>query len=293
MYAKLFKPTVVPVTVQRNTDILTVVEVATDLSQITANETIAAAANQAVIPRFRPNGIGATLIFHTESGSYVLGGIRSNPALEKELTNDGKPFPQQINSTIGGFLKDPESNVKSGIVTAIKNKLFLDEELKAEENGFESQQILKTLVAIIENDQGWENKIAVHTDHWQNQDNSRGIMCFLTAIKHIHCSDADKDKIDWALKTMIADRKEKGVNPKTLSAFEFVPLQPIIENSHASYFNDELTKAKKAYQTFGNKVAVTFNDLAVATLAMSKAFHAKESAEFVLPEVQRQQHKAM
>src|SRR5205807_8365839 len=96
-------------------------------------------------------------------------------------------------------------------------------------------------------------------------DDTKGTMCYLTAIKHIHCSDSDLVKIDEALQTIMAVKKVEGVNPRALSAFKFVPLNPVIENSLTTHLEDEITKAKNAYEKFGNSVVVTFNDLAVAT----------------------------
>ncbi len=85
---------------------------------------------------------------------------------------------------------------------------------------------------------------------------------------------------DEALQTIMSVKQTQGVNPKTLSAFKFVPLQPIIENSLVTYLEDEITKAKQAFEKFGDKVVVTFNDLAIATLAKNDAFRSTQFAQF-------------
>lgn len=271
MFSSLFKAIKEPSVVQRRTDILTVVEI-NDISKITPNEISATAAKQPNVPNYKPDGAGATLVFHTESGVFVLGGVRSNPALEKELTKENTAFPQQINSTIGGYLANPEISLKDAILDAIKNKMFLKVALTEYAQGFEAQQILKELNKTIENNDGWEEKVCVHTDQWTNKDDTKGTMCYLTAIKHIKCSDSELGKIDEALQTTMTIKKAEGVNARALSAFKFVPLNPVVENSLATHLDDEITKAIKAYENFGNGVVVTFNDLAVATLVKNGAF---------------------
>lgn len=283
MQTTLFQPAKQePVVVQRNTDILTTIEVI-DSSQITANEVSAMAAKQKDVPQYKPDGAGATLIFHTKSGKFILGGVRNNPALEKVSPDDNAAFPQQINSTIGGYLAKPELSLKESLVEAVKNKMLLQEDLKEHESGFDSQQIIKDLLKSIESQQGWEGKICIHTDKWQNDNNTEGTMCFLTAIKHIQCRDEDLNKIEESLQSMMRVKKEKGANLRALSDFKFVPLQPLIDNSLETYSESEVNKAKNAYQKFGNKIAVTFNDLAVATLAKNGAFSSNESVELTLP----------
>lgn len=255
--------------VKRGTDILTVVNVQ-DISQSTPVEINSTIPNK-LLPNFKPDGAGAMIVFHTESGVYVLGGVRSNPALTKEITKDNTPFPEQINSTIGGYVPNPEVSLKKAITDAIKNKMFLTLMLTESEPGFDEQQVLKRLLQTIENDEGWETTVCIHTDHWFNQDQTEGTMCFMTAIKHISCSDAELTKLDEALQTTMAIKKSQGVNPRALVAFKLVSLEPIIQSSLNTYLDSEIVKATKAYNEFGNSVAVTFNDLAVATLAQSKA----------------------
>lgn len=267
--------------VKRRTDILTVVDIL-DHSSTSANEISASAAKQSDFPHYRPDGAGATLIFHTESNTYVLGGIRCNPALEKELTSDNCLFPQQINSTIGGYLANPELSLREAIIEAVKNKMFLKSKIIEGSPGFEAQQVLMNLCLTLENNEGWEEKVCVHTDKWTNNDSTESTMCYLTAIKHTQCSDADLFRISESLETIMTIKKEEGINPRALSAFKFVPLQPIISNSLATHLNDELTKAQMAYKQFGNVVAVTFNDLAIATLSKSEAFSFGQFAQFSL-----------
>lgn len=269
------------ITISRGTDKLTVVEVP-DVSKVTADQISEAAAVQPEFPRYKPDGAGAILAFHTEGGVFVLGGIRNNPALAEKFTKDGKKFPQQINSTIGGRLENPNSPLKDSMLNAIKVKMFLDSDIPEGQKGFEAQQTLKDLFKTIETNKDWEKNICVHTDRWINKDQSEGTMCYLTGIKHIKCSNADLEKIDTALQVVMEIKKSSGVAPKTLSEFKFVHLQPIIKNSLATHLQDEITKASEAYAQYGNIVAVTFNDLAMATLAKNGAFKIKISAQLML-----------
>ena len=82
--------------------------------------------------------------------------------------------------------------------------------------------------------------------------------------------------LQWLLK------EAEGVNTRALSEFKFIPLNPVVENSLATHLEDETTKAKTAYEKFGNTVAVTFNDLAVATLAKNGAFQSAQFAKLTL-----------
>lgn len=199
----------------------------------------------------------------------MLGGVRSHPALKDKLTKDGTSFPQQINATIGGYLSNPDLPFRVAMLDSIKNKMFLNTELVGE--GLEAQIVLNELCKIVENGEGWEEKVCVHTDKWIEEDVEK-TMSVLTAIKHIFCKDSDVTKIDTALKTIMGIKKIEGAPLRILSEFKFVELQPLISNSLESHLDDEITKATKAYNTFGDKIAVTFNDLAMATLSKNSAF---------------------
>lgn len=257
-----------PVIIERRSDKLTVVEVA-DNSKITSREIANKAAKQFNFPNYTPDNASITLIFHTESGNFLLGGVRDNPALNDKVAKNGKPFPQQINATIGGYSPNPDLPFRAAAMSSIKNKMFLNSDLSGA--GLEAQQLLRQLCATIEDNEGWENKICVHTDKWKDG-NDEKTMSVLTAVKHIHCKESDKAKIDAALKIIMNTKKEEGAHPKTLSEFKFVELEPIIDNSLESHLEDEVTKATKAYDRFGDEIVVTFNDLAMATLSKNFAF---------------------
>jgi hypothetical protein len=69
-----------------------------DISQLTAEYISSVTSRQPNTPAqykdfFSPNGAGATIVFRTETGEFVLGGIRQHPAL------DGLDYPQQIIAT--------------------------------------------------------------------------------------------------------------------------------------------------------------------------------------------------
>lgn len=267
--------------IKRGTDILTAVDVA-DVSSETSCSIAASAAQKPDMPNYKPDGAGAMLIFKTESGVYVLGGLRANPALKDEITTDGTSYPEQINSTIGGYLPNPELTLKDAVVNAIRNKMFLTNVKTDADCESDYQRILVKLIDVIRNNDGWAHKVCEHTDRWDNSDGTVGTMCYLTAIKSVHCSDADLRQVDEALAETMRINKEKGANPRALSSFRFVQFEPLVANSIDSFLDTELVKAKKAYEKYGNQVAVTFNDLAVATLAKSGAFQLEQSASLSL-----------
>lgn len=277
----LFKPAKQPVIVQRKTDILTVVE-SKNISEVTANDINDDAGKQPKVPHYQPDGIGAILVFHIDGDLFVLGAVRNNPALAQFLTPKNTSFPQQINAAIGGYLANPELSLKDSMLNAIKNKILLKEELTENMPGYQAQQVLHNLCKTIENNDGWEDKICVHTDQWMNKDESKGTMCFLTGIKHINCNLADLVKINEALQTMMAMKQAEDTDSKTLSAFKFIPLKPVIANSLASHLEDEITKATKGYEQFGNQISVSFNDLAIATLVKNNAFRSNLCAQLTL-----------
>lgn len=268
-----------PVIVQRKSDMLTVVEIA-DNSKATSREIATIASKQLNFPNYTPDNASTTLVFHTESGAYLLGGIRSNPGLKDKLTKDGTLFPQQVNACIGGYSPDPAIPFRISAINSIKNKMFLNSELLG--SGQQEQKLLKELCNTVEKNEGWEEKVCVHTDKWSENDIEK-TMSVLTAVKHIQCTDSDIVKIDKALTTIMRIKKEAGEPIRTLSEFKFIELQPVITNSLDSYLEDEITKAKNAYEQFGDRITVTFNDLAVATLAKNGAFQKHTSAQLILP----------
>ena len=169
--------------------------------------------------------------------------MRNNPALDNARTEKGGKFPQQINSTIGGYMKQPESPLRQSVMTAIRNKFFVQGvgDQKLEQTA--DREIIEDLCRAIEHDDGWENQVCVHTSKWANEDGSEGQMCFMTAVKHIACSRGDLENIEKALANNIESQKSASA---ALSAFKFVPLEPLIENSTSTYDKDEVSKAQSA-----------------------------------------------
>ncbi len=245
-----------------------------------ANALNAQAGSQPAMPMHKPDGAGAMLIFHTPEGIFVLGGMRNNPALDNAFTDNGGKFPQQINSTIGGYMTQPELPLRQSVMTSIRNKFFAQGggDQKMEQTA--DRQIIEDLCRTIEHDDGWESQVCVHTSKWANEDGSEGQMCFMTAVKHIACSHGDLEKIEKALASNIESRKSASA---VLSAFKFIPLEPLVENSKATYDKDEVSKAQNAYTQFQDSVAVTFNDMAVATFAQGNALQHSRPAHLALP----------
>ena len=267
--------------IQPRSDMLTVVDLAGNF-KATSRDITNIAAQQLNFPNYIPDNASASLIFHTEKGAFLLGGVRNNPALKNKLTKDGTAFPDQINAAIGGYSPNPDLPFRESVMNSIKYKMFLNSDLSG--CGLEAQNLLKELCKVVENNEGWEDKVCVHTDKWLDGDQEK-TMSVLTAVKHIRSTDADIAKLEAALRVIMEMKKKEGAPPRNLLEFRFVELEPIITNSLETYLEDEITKATNAYDKFGNKVAVTFNDLAIATLAKNNVFKKDTAAELVLPRV--------
>lgn len=262
-----------PFVVERRSDKLTIVNVP-DILHRTSREIVNIASNSLAykslnFPNYTPDNASVVLVFHTESGDYLLGGARSNPALKDKQTQEGNQYPEQINAAVGGYSPDPELSFREAALKAIKYKMFLNNDLPGQ--GGEAQKVLHTLCHDIDDDNGWEEKVCVHTDAWK-EDGKDKTMCVLTAVKHLYCSDGEREAIYEALQTIMQIKKQEGASLRILSEFKFIEIKPIIENSVESYLDNEETKAAKAYAKYGDTIAVTFNDLAIATLSKSGAF---------------------
>lgn len=275
-------------TVQRNSDILAVVNAA-DHSQVTAEQISEfAAKNIKDFPHYKPDGAGAILIFHavglTDTNAtcttFVLGGIRENPALTGKFVEGNTPFPRQINTSIGGHLPDPKISLREATVNAIKEKMFVNSILPDSCNG--AKTAIKELCEIIENENDWEAAVCIHTDQWKNGDGTIGTMCYLTTVKHIRCKDVYLTQIQSALQAIIDVKKMEGANLRTLSEFTFVPLNPVIQNSISLYEKDEEAKATIAYMQYKNEATVAFNDLSVATLKQNGAFDTSKFVKLIV-----------
>ncbi len=253
-----------PGVVCRGTDILTTTTVNLNLGA--SAESIARAASDAVpgVPYYTPDGAGVILVFHTESGCHVLGGERENRALHGLKTSDGSAFPPQITMTLGGILSDPERPLKDSLIDAANRRLLL--EVPAVAQGDVDLATLTRLADAVASPEGWEAQVCIHTDKWRNRQGGESTMCYLTGVKHLQCTDDEFAVISKALDSSTEARRTHG-SSQTLMAFRFASLEPMVANACATYAMDEKEKAEHAWQQFGNQVAVTFNDLTVATLA--------------------------
>jgi hypothetical protein len=270
--------------VQRGNDILTVVR--TQALSESAESLNTQALEHPEMPRYTPDGAGAILVFHTEKGTFVLGGMRDNPALSGEKTKDGTSFPRQLSTTVGGYLADPQQAFRQSVLQSIRTRFLLnDEQTQQYEDPslFPSWQLLENVCHTIDNDQGWGDRVCVHTDRWKNADNTEGTMCYMTAVKHFHAGFAQLAEVEDALGKLVAHQAAQGKAPRVKMEFKFVPFDPVVENSLASYRDDEITKARTAYDHFQDKVVVTFNDLAMATLAENQALQQTRYASLTLP----------
>lgn len=252
--------------IERGTDRLAVVQAPLD-SKITLSQIAK------VFTDFSPDNASVILVFHTADKIRVLGGLRDNPAL-KQMPG----FPKQINVATGGRYTSADLPYRAAIVDRVKAKMFLHSKMTGD--GEKAQETLLKLCGVIENGDGWEDKVCVHTDEWGKGENDR--MCVLSAVKHIECSNEDLTRITSALSTIMQTKRQEGAKPYELIDFDFVELGPIIENSMNSYRDAEAIKAQKAFDKFGSTVAVTFNDLAVATLHQNGALKSRSFARLTL-----------
>lgn len=256
----------------RNSDQLAILDNVNFASSLSSLRKEAAHRNNG-FPNYTADGAGTILIFHTATQNFVLGTLRCNPALKNETTPDGKAFPMQLNSTIGGYVSDESTILSDALGQTLRAKLFLN----AENTNAQHEKILEAFCKAVATPEGWEDKICVHTDTWMEQ-SMKKTMCYITAVKHFSCTDAEIENLDSALKKMIETKtSENSQRPPLLFSLE--NMQLIIESSKESYQKTEVEKAKIAYDKFKDRVAVTFNDLAVAHLANNEAFkttiHAK------------------
>lgn len=237
-----------------------------------------------LVPRYNPDGCGAILLFHTPDHQiYGLGGLRNNPALADKLTNDGKPFPAQINTTIGGKLFDANKPLDESIINAIKYKMFYESSSCESPAVSHAQQIISALIEAIKAPQGWGSYFCVHTDSWKDKNDSIGTMCFITGIKHINCTFEDLEKIESAFETIMNYKKSQGEAERNLSNFKFYPFLNTMRNATIEYLitRTELEKAEVAYS---QKAFVTFNDLCLEAHRINNSFSRYESSvDLTLP----------
>lgn len=267
-----------PLTVERRSDKLGVVEGTMD-SKVSMQQIASASASK--LPNYAPDNAGAILVFHTASKAYILGPVRTNKALHESgkevLTKDGTIYPLQISASIGGRYTEANQPFRSAVIDRMNNRMYIHAALAGAEK---AQEILKKLTAVVQTDEGWENKVCIHTDKWGEGEGDK--MCVLTGVKHLACSETDIVTIEAALKQIMDAKKAAGAKSWEVADYKFVELTPIIENSKATYLDDEVVKATKAYEQFKDAVAVTFNDLAVATLALNGAFQERAFAQLNL-----------
>jgi hypothetical protein len=232
------------------------------------------------MPSNQPDGLGVVLVFHTEKNNYVLGGIRENPSLKNKLAEDGSNFPPQISTSVGGRLDNPDLPLKDAAMNILKYRILPITEVDASHSLYQDQELLKKFALSISEPKGWDDKVCFHTSSWVNSNGSEGKMNYVSVVKHITCNEEDCQELTRALESSMSIKAAKGEPTRTLQPFNFVPLEPIIENSNASYALDELDKATQAYAKYQNQISLTFNDMAMAVLSKNGAFDpAKEGGQ--------------
>lgn len=270
----MFRPLQKKVVTTRGSDILAITNAKVNMSLDEINSLTVE--ENTDFPDYTPDGNGAVLVFHTDSDSYVLGGVRINPQLK-----DTK-YPAQLNIANGGGAPDKSRALKDSIMDSIVIKMYMKDRIAENEAGHKDQLVIEELLNVIGNDQGWSNQVCVHTDKWTNKDESVSTFCYITAIKHIQTTDDNLRIIEDALKTLSELAKAKGLPPRAISDYHFAALQLVIQSATDTYMDKEEEKARKALERYGEQIAVTFNDLAMATLAKADAFKCNEAAKLEL-----------
>lgn len=224
------------------------------------------------LPPNEPDGLGVVLVFHTEKNNYVLGSIRENPSLKNKLAEDGSKFPPQISTSVGGRLDNPEQPVKDAAMNILNFRILPITEVDASDSRFQDQELLKKFASSVSEPKGWDDKVCFHTSSWDNGNGSEGKMNYVSVVKHIICNEEDCQQLTRALESSMSIKAAKGEPTRTLQPFNFVALEPIIDNSNASYALNELDKASQAYGKYQNQICLTFNDMAMAVLSKNGAF---------------------
>jgi hypothetical protein len=263
----------------RGSDIMTVLSGLVDTTQSAQSLCDLAGINSPHFPAYRPDGAGAILIFHTESGNFVLGSVRANPALQSVPAPSGQPYPAQMNTCLGGYLPDPQTSLRAAILSAARPKVLRESLVLETPDARRVQGQLSQLLDVIEADAGWEPRICIHTDRWQDGEGNEKTMCFLTAVKHLQCTEADRNALEQAFKSNAMLPSTSGREPM---AFGFAPLDSVTANALDTYAADEVTKATRAWEAHGDTVTVVFNDLATAALKKNRAFECDSPARLTL-----------
>lgn len=264
---------------ERGSDIMTVISGQIDMSQTAQSLCDMAAASSPRFPSHRPDGAGAIVILHTESGRFVFGSLRANPALKSSPAPNGQPYPLQMNTCVGGYLPNPETPLKSAILAASRPKVMREGLVLDTPEASRMQRHLGQLLDAIETDAGWEPRVCIHTDKWKDREGNEKTMCFLTAVKHLQCTEADRNVLEQGLKFNAVLPSSSGREP---IAFGFAPLDNITANALDTYAADEVKKATRAWEAHGDTVAVVFNDLATAALKKNRAFECDSPARLTL-----------
>jgi hypothetical protein len=131
-------------------------------------------------------------------------------------------------------------------------------------------------------DAGWEPRTCIHTDQWKGKNGNDETMCFLTAVKHLQCTEADRNALEQAFKLNASLPSSSGREPL---AFGFDSLDSTTGNALETFAADEVTKARRAWESHGDAVAVVFKDQATASLKKNRAFECDSPARLTLSDL--------
>ena len=186
-----------------------------------------------------------------------------------------------MTTALGGRVSAPERPLKDLLVEGVRGRLLPKTLVASGTDRGDSLQLLEKLSAAIAAPDGWETGVCVHTDKWKNKDGSESTMCYLTATKHLTCTDARLKELGAALDSSTAMKQAQGEDTRTLMSFCFAKRDTLVASACSTYALDEKTKAEQAFRQFGTEVAVAFNDLAVATLAQNGGLMKEHTAALI------------
>jgi hypothetical protein len=91
--------------------------------------------------------------------------------------------------------------LKQAIISVAGSKLLRKTVAESPE-AKRSQRQLGKMLEVIEADEGWKPRVCIHTDKWQGQERDEQTMCFMTAVKHLQCTDAERSALERAFKVV-------------------------------------------------------------------------------------------
>jgi hypothetical protein len=212
----------------------------------------------------KPDGAGAIIVVESENDLFVLGNLRSNPALRGYTTQHGRPYPSQINTSLGGYVPKPDLPLSKAISDNVGACLIPNQLRGGPLAGSNAYFTVQRFYQRFENTPGWSDKISQHTRCWEF-DGLRKTMCYFTAVKHLRMETRERDELEQALIELARLSDGRAANPMSIPdrAYRFFRLDEVVENAVRHVGLDDV---KKAAQAEKHNIVPVFNDMAIAAL---------------------------